>query len=83
MYNRQPVLPIDIQYNLNANNDAKFEYPFNKEIFNTMLSATLSLKQKALRQKAHQKPGKNIMKAQNKQQRDYNQRHTLPTQSTI
>ena len=53
MYNRQPVLPIDIQYNLNTNNDAKFEYPFNKEIFNTMLSATLSLKQKALRQKAH------------------------------
>ena len=32
MYNRQPVLPIDIQYNLNTNNDAKFEYPFNKEI---------------------------------------------------
>ena len=39
-----------------------------------MLSATLSL-----RQKAYQKAGENIIKAQKKQQRDYNRRHTIPT----
>ena len=75
MYNRQPGLPIDIQYNLNTTNDAsEVEYLFNKETFDTMLSATLSL-----RQKAYQKAGENIIKAQKKQQRDYNRRHTIPT----
>ena len=48
MYNRQPVLPIDIQYNLITNNDAdEVEYSFNKETFDTMLSVKLSLRQKA------------------------------------
>ena len=75
MYHRQPVLPIDIQYNLNTTNDAdEAEDLFNKKTLGVMLSATLSL-----RQKAHQKAGDNIMKAQKKQQRDYNWRHTLPT----
>ena len=59
MYNRQPVLPIDIQYNLNTVNDAiEGEYSFNKETLDTMLSATLPS-----RQKVHQKAGENIMKA--------------------
>ena len=75
MYNRQPDLPIDIQYNLNTSNDAgEAEYPFKKETFDTMLSATLSP-----RQKTHQKTDENIIKATKKQQRDYNRRHTLPT----
>ena len=79
MYNRQPVLSIDIQYNLNTTNDAdEFEYLFNKETFDTMLSTTLSL-----RQNAHQKAGENIIKAQKKHQRDYNRRHTLPTSFKI
>ena len=61
MYNRQHVLPIDIQYNLITNDDAdEVEYSFNKETFDTMLSVKLSL-----RQKAHQKADKSIMKAQN------------------
>ena len=66
--------PVNIQYNLNTTNDAdEVEYPFNKETLGTMLSATLSL-----RQKAHQKAGEN-MKAQKKQQRVYKWHHTLPT----
>ena len=70
LYNRQPVPPVNIQYNLNTTNDAdEVEYPFNKETLGTMLS---------LRQKAHQKAGEN-MKAQKKQQRDYKWHHTLPT----
>ena len=73
MYNCQPVLPIYIQYNLNTTNSGdEVGYPFNKETFDKMMSATLSL-----RQKAHQKVGENIMKAPKKQQRDYNRRHTL------
>ena len=83
MYNRQPVLPTDIQYNLNTNNDAKFEYPFNKEIIQYNVVCHIIVETKSPETKTHQKPGKNIMKAQNKQQRDYNQRHTLATQSTI
>ena len=48
MHNRQPVLPIDIQYNLNTANDAdEVEYRFNKDLFDTLLCATFSLKQKA------------------------------------
>ena len=47
VYNRQPVLPIDIECNLNRTNYGdEFEYPFNKKTFDTMLSATLSLRQK-------------------------------------
>ena len=74
MYHQQPVLPIDIQYSLNTINDAEVEYPFNRETLDTVLSGTLSL-----RQKAHQKANENIMKAQKKQQWDYNRRLTLPT----
>ena len=45
MYNRQPVLPIDIQYNLITNNDAdEVEYSFDKETVDTMLSVKLSLR---------------------------------------
>ena len=45
MYNQQPVLPIDIQYNLSTTNDAnEVECPFNKESFETMLSGTLLLR---------------------------------------
>lgn len=45
MYNRQSVLPTDIQYSLSTTNDAdKVEYLFNEETFDTMLSATFSLR---------------------------------------
>ena len=53
MHNRQPVFPIDIQYNLNTTNDAdEVEHPLNMETFDTMLSAILSLRQKPIRKLA-------------------------------
>ena len=78
MYNRKPVLPVDIQYNLDDTENAENDDPFNMEVFNTILSSTLSL-----REEAHQEASKNIVKAQEKQQKDYNRRHTGPTSFKI
>ena len=75
MYNRRPVLPVDIKYNLNGTDEtSENDQPFNMEVFNAILSSTLSL-----REEAHQEASKNIAKAQEKQQKDYNRRHTVPT----
>ena len=43
------------------------------EVFNAILSSTLSL-----REESHQEASKNIAKAQEKQQKGYNRRHTVP-----
>ena len=53
MYHRQPVLPIDIQYNLNTTNDAdEAEDLFNKKTLGVMLSATLSLRHESSKEAA-------------------------------
>ena len=75
MYNRHPVLPIDLEYNLDAapqNSDS--DIPFDMRGFNAVLSSTLDL-----RRDIHEKAGQNIAKAQQKQQLYYNLRHSLPT----
>ena len=46
---------------------------FDTKTFETILSTTLSLIKGA-----HENAGANILKAQEKQQRDYNRRHVLP-----
>ena len=48
------------------------------EVFNAILSSTLSL-----REEAHQEASKNIAKAQEKQQKDYDRRHAVPTSLKI
>ena len=73
MYNRHPVLPIDIKYNLNSASVGA-ESDFDLDTFNSILSATLSL-----RDEKHKEASKNIKKAQEKQQKDYNRRHTVPS----
>ena len=73
MYNREPILPIDIQYHPNLTDNGDDNDPFNTETFETIISTTLSL-----RKGAHENAGANILKAQEKQQRDYNRRHVLP-----
>lgn len=79
MYNRHPVLPIDIKYSLNGTDEtSENDQPFNMEVFNAILSSTLSL-----REEAHQEASKNIAKAQEKQQKHYNRRHTVPTSLKI
>ena len=79
MYNRHPVLPVDIKYSVNGTDEtSENDQPFNMEVFNAILSSTLSL-----REEAHQEASKNIAKAQEKQQKDYNRRHTVPTSLKI
>lgn len=75
MYNRKTTLPIDVKYNLNSANDAdEKENPLNTETCNAILSMTLSLQEVT-----HQEASINITKAQEKQRKDYNRRHTLPS----
>ena len=58
MYNREPILSIHIQYHLNlTDNGDDNEDPFDTEIFETILSATLSL-----RKGTHENAGTNILK---------------------
>ena len=79
IHNRHPVLPVDIKYSLNGTDEtSENDQPFNMEVFNAILSSTLSL-----REEAHQEASKNIAKAQEKQQKDYNRRHTVPTSLKI
>ena len=75
MCNRHPVLPIDLKYGLDLDpQSSDFHIPFDMEGFNAVLSSTLHL-----RRDIHEKAGQNIAKAQQKQQRDYNLRHSLLT----
>ena len=75
MKNRHPILSIDLEDNLDpAPQISDFDIPFDMKGFNAVLSSTLDLD---LAKDIHEKAGQNI--AQQKQQRDYNLRHSLPT----
>ena len=75
MYNRHPVLPIDIKYDLiddTANNDSESD-PFGIETFQAVLNSAASI-----REATHHQASLNIEKAQAKQQKDCNDRHRTP-----
>ena len=75
MYNRHPVLPIDIKYDLiddTANNDSESD-PFDIETFQAVLNSAASI-----REATHHQASLHIEKAQAKQQKDYNNRHRTP-----
>ena len=74
MYNRHPILPIDLKYDL----DSELSNPNIRFDIEAILSSTLDL-----RQEYHDQAGENITKAQKKQQRDYNLRHSQPTTLSI
>ena len=67
MHNREPTLPIDVKYNLVDIDGNESEYPFDKEMFDAVLSTAISL-----RANIHQQLVKNNYSAQEKQRRDYN-----------
>ena len=85
MYNRHPILPIDIKYDLIDNNADKEpeSNPYNITTFQAVLeSAAL------IREATNEKASQNIKKAQAKHQKDYNNRHstistTLPIGSKV
>ena len=73
MYNRHPILPIDIKYDLIDNNaDKEPEInPYDITTFQAVLkSAAL------IREATNKKASHNIKKAQAKHQKDYNNRHS-------
>ena len=65
MYNRHPILLIDVKYDLDAGS-AEDESPFSMGTFDAVLSSTLSL-----REETHKAASENITKAQERQKRDY------------
>ena len=81
MYNRHPILPIDINYDLIDNNADKEpdSNPYDITTFQAVLeSAAL------IREATNEKASQNIKKAQAKHQKDYNNRHsTISTSLSI
>ena len=85
MYNRHPILPIDIKYDLIDNNADKepASNPYDITAFQAVLeSAAL------IREATNEKASQNIKNAQAKHQKDYNNRHstistTLPIGSKV
>ena len=85
MYNRHPILPIDIKYDLIDNNADKEpeRNPYDITTFQAVLeSAAL------IREATNEKASQNIKKAQAKHQKDYNNCHstistTLPIGSKV
>ena len=67
LYNREPVLPVDIKYQLS---DMDVREPFDKNVVDSVLSSSL-----AIIKEVHRQAGENIKKAQKKQQKDYLKRH--------
>ena len=85
LYNRERTLPIDLKYNLDEQQaaveqieDVDGDHPFDVKTFETVLSQA-----KSIREEVYEVAGANIVKAQAKQQRDYNCRHQLPNSLNI
>ena len=81
LYNRHPTLPIDVKYDLDVddtavdiqNDTSEDASPFSMETFEAVLTSTLSL-----RDSTQKDASENIKKAQQRQKKDYDRRHTLP-----
>ena len=80
IYNREPILPIDVKHNLvAASNEQDMELlgdneQFQRSMFNAVLSSVESL-----REEMHEEALKNIQKAQAKQKKDCDRRHSHPS----
>ena len=66
LYNREPVLPIDVKYRLSSTEISKCDETFDKDIFDAVLTSC-----NVIREEVHKQAGENIKRAQEKQ-RDYN-----------
>ena len=79
MYNREPVLPIDVKHNLDKNESNEREYkegdgdeeqPFGLNFFESIFSSTTKVRTTIADEAAE-----NIKGTQKKQKRDYDHRH--------
>ena len=74
LYKHHPTLPIDIKYNLvKESYDNTVDDPYDYETFRAVLNSSSKI-----REVTQDKASQNIKKAQEKQQKDYNKRHSTP-----
>ena len=87
MYNREPVLPIDVKHNLdkdeskereNREGDGDEEQPFNLDFFDAIFSSATKVRTTIAHDAAD-----NIKAAQKKQKRDYDRRHMSKTEIKV
>ena len=74
MYNREPVLPVDLKYGLNSEPASSYDGPFHQDIFEAVLASA-----KTIRVDIPEAAGRNIKKAQEKQKRDFDRLHLSST----
>ena len=74
LYNREPVLPIDVKHNLDREKEGEIEdenqEPFDLEYFDAVFKSATKV-----RTSIKGDEGENIKSAQKKQKRDYDRRH--------
>ena len=70
IYNRDPVLPIDVKFSL-AEREVNETEVFDEEMFEAILASTTRI-----RREIHESATINITKAQDKQKEDFDRRHT-------
>ena len=68
--NQEPVLPIDVKYNLLSTENSNRDGHFDKDIFEAVLVSS-----NVIREEVHRKAGENMKGAERKQQRDYESRN--------
>ena len=78
LYNREPVLPIDVKYRLSSTEISKCDEPFYQDIFDAVLASC-----NVIREEVHKQAGENIKRAQEKQQRDYAKRNNSSVSNDI
>ena len=66
LYNREPVLPIDVKHNLVNESEQNNDETFDFEVFNAVLKSA-----GAIRDSIADEASKKIKSAQKKQMRDY------------
>ena len=75
MYNRDPILPIDVKHRLVKEIDVNSDEPFDVEVFDTVLKSASSI-----RNSIAGDASKNIKNAQQKQKRDFDKTHLSKTE---
>ena len=74
MYNREPVLPVDLKYGLNSEPTSSYDSPFDQNMFEAVFSSA-----NTIRVDIHEAAGRNMKKSQEKQKHDFDRRHLSST----
>ena len=78
MYNRQPVLPVDLKYGLNSEPASSYDGPFDQNMFEVVFASV-----KTIRVDIHEAAGKNMEKALEKRTHDFERRHLSSTNAKV